>query len=172
MTIEKITTNKAYNDLLPSGNRLVKSIIPDVPQIATYRYWRLTKTNAPADFHYHTEIEWSLNSVNASLTAGMISQSGYVVYANENFIDGNIATYWGHSFTTSIGSYIQFDFGAGNEQAFDKVRLYIVPDAAVTQDAPIYNVLRSHDGIIWNIAATGLDCAGAAGWKEITWTAT
>lgn len=151
---------------------IMDKLIGEVHGPARYRYWRVLKTNAPADFHYHTEIEWSLNSVDASLTAGMISQSGYVVYANENFIDGNIATYWGHSLTTSIGSYIQFDFGAGNEQAFDKVRLYIVPDALATQDAPIYNVLRSSDGIIWNIAATGLDCAGAAGWKEITWTAT
>lgn len=162
-----IKNNKSLTKSIIKPNGLIKA--HELVTYTTYRYLYLQKTNIAADFHYHTELKILNNNVESTITAGMISSVGYVVYANENLVDNNIATYWGHSSTTNDNSYIKIDFGEGNEQPVDKVRLYIVPDASVTQDAPIYNILASHDDIIKTILATGFDCSGGAGWKEITW---
>jgi hypothetical protein len=137
--------------------------------LSRYRYLRIKKTNVDADYHFHTELKIFAGATEVSMTGDMVSSSGFVVYANENLVDGSTATYWGNSATTDDTSYIDIDFGAGNEQFLDKVQLYIVPDAGVVNDAPIYDILVSNNGTVFDTVASGLDCSGAAGWKEISW---
>jgi hypothetical protein len=165
MTIEKITTNKLYSELLPSGNGLVQSIIPSVPDIVTYRYYEAYKTNAAVGGFYHTELEVFDGATDETIVvSGSYSQLGLQGFVVANLYDDNTATQAFYTDTSGIGSYLRFDFGAGNGKALDKWRFYV--NGAVTA---IWDIRGSNDAVSWTTLATGLDCSGGAGWKEITW---
>jgi len=142
---------------------------PFLPKIAggiTARYFRFNKTNDATGRYFHNEIAFLNEDVQATLTAGMISAVGCVVFANENFIDGSTLSRWGYSLNPTEAT-ITVDFGAGNEQTIDKIRLYIEPEAGAIGAAPIYDLEYSDDGSTWSTFASNLDTAGIAGWKDI-----
>lgn len=164
MTIEKITTENLFTSVVPSANRLYKSIIPSIPEVATYRYWRAYKKNGALGGFYHTDVYAQYQSAPITITAAMLSQSGLRGFNAANLVDNNNSTRGFDTDASGIGSFLLIDFGAGNEKALDYFAFYV--DGAVTA---IWDIEYSADNISFTVAAAGLDCSGGAGLKTITW---
>lgn len=100
-----------------------------------------------------------------AVTAGMLSQSGLGAFDAAQCVDDDTGT---TGFNTDapgavVGSYLQVDLGAGNEQAFRKVRLYV----AGTNANAVWAVQYSGDAVSWGTSGAGLDVDGALGWHEL-----
>lgn len=151
-------------DGLVSNNILGDSLTTNGRQ-DEHRYWRAYKTNAGAPGGYHTELEVYSNGFDVTKEApGAYSQSGFLAYSPTALYDNNTGTPAFHTDLSGPGSYLQIDFGYGKRVWINKWRFY--SSGSVTA---IWDIEYSDDATNWTKAATGLDCSGAAGWKEITW---
>lgn len=93
-------------------------------------------------------------------SSSMITQSGLSAFSAANVVaDSDLAALPGacfHTDSAGVGSYLQFDLGAGNSQEFRKVR--VLSDRPSGQGAvAVWNVQYSDDGSSWTTAYTSLD---------------
>jgi Concanavalin A-like lectin/glucanases superfamily len=93
-------------------------------------------------------------------TSGMVSQSGLQSFSAATVVaDADNAALPGACFYTDssgVGSYLQFDLGAGNAQEFRKVR--VLSDRPSGQGAiAVWNIQYSDDASSWTTAYTSLD---------------
>ena len=72
--------------------------------------------------------------------------------------DGNRA----HTDAAAPGTAFRLDLGADVE--LKKWRFYVSGNVSA-----VWDVVKSADGTNWATVATGLNCSGGAGWKEIVW---
>ena len=134
------------------------------PSVQGHRYWRARKTNGAGWGEDHTELLVRDTLGDVTVTSGMLSQSGLILWNATNLVDGNTSTQAFHTDSSGVGSYCQIDFGAGNEKGLTEWRFYVVGEVVA-----IWDIEYSDDGTTWTKAATGLNCSGGAGWKTITW---
>lgn len=133
------------------------------------RYWRTRKTNTAAGGNYHRELEMYIDGTQITIDPSYIAFNGVNTGANPEdlLVDGSTATIGFWTDTAGIGATVTVDFGAGNEQAVDRLRYYV--DNNVTA---IWDVEYSLDGVTWVSVFTGLDVNDTvAKWNEATWTA-
>jgi hypothetical protein len=93
-------------------------------------------------------------------TSGMVTQSGLQGLSATLVVrDADNLSLPGACFytdTSAVGSFLQFDLGAGNAQEFRKVR--VITDKSSGQGAyAVYNIQYSDDGSSWTTAYTSLD---------------
>jgi hypothetical protein len=117
------------------------------------------------------ELEITLSTSNStnqyeevSVISSYLSNSGLVSFNAAQLVDGNTATTGFHTDSAGIGSWMQIDFGAGNEQSLSKWEYYVnVPGNC------IWDIEYSDDGASWAKAYIGWDVTGLSNWQEVTW---
>lgn len=92
----------------------------------------------------------------ANFTTGMLSQSGLSAYTPATIIDNDISTIGFHTDAAGIGSFLQFDLGAGVSKNFRRIRIQGYK-ATVSGVRATWDVEYSDDGSSWTKAFTGIN---------------
>lgn len=130
------------------------------------RYWRYFTNAAPVTPGLAHIVEFELRETfgGATVATGGTATAdqnhdGSTVPANA--FDGNLATYWGTTFNSTLPHWLQYDFGSGNDKLITEVLLRTRADTNQGQPADT-RILYSHDGTIF-FPAHGL---GRAAWNQ------
>ena len=99
-----------------------------------------------------------------TITSGMLSQSGLSSFNASQLVDGNNATGGFNTDSAGIGSYLQIDFGAGNEK--DLHSWNYRTNGALTA---IWDIEYSDDAMSWTKVYIGLNTGGGAANYIATW---
>jgi hypothetical protein len=157
--------NQTIRDAGQGTIKIMGNFTPPPPAVnGPARYWGVVKKNAPAGGSYHTEMQ--VEDANGLVPVAypmMYSQALSLNGVNwARLIDGDLNTPAFHTDNAIIGAYFRLDFGAPVD--LKKWRFYVNGNVPC-----IWDVVKSADGVNWQPVATGLNCAGGAGWKEISW---
>lgn len=130
-----------------------------------HRFWRSLKTDGATGGDYHRELELYNGTTKLAVSAGQLSHSGLIAWTPTLLVDGSTSSFGFHTDTSAAGSWMQIDFGIGNEQIATEWRYYVGANAFAT-----WSIQWSDNGAAWNTVASGLVVQGAtAGWRTISW---
>lgn len=140
---------------------------PELPPASpgAARYWGVVKTNPAAGGDYHTELQVETATGPFTVTYPMMtSQTGFGAGAIDwsKLVDGSTSVPAFHTDAAAPGTAFRLDLGADVE--LKKWRFYVSGNVSA-----VWDVVKSADGTNWATVATGLNCSGGAGWKEIVW---
>lgn len=139
----------------------VQCDVSDPSSVPAARLWRVLKSNAAQTGNYVNELRVYDAAGAVTVTSGMLSQSGLVAFNAAALVDNSTASAVGfHVDSSAAGSWLQIDFGAGNEKALTRWDFYTTNTVYATWAVQYY------DGSAWVSARTGWAFGAGAGWQS------